>query len=230
MDGYAETVEKMYGDFNKNYDALQKVSDESAKMEKINELSAVSAQLENLLEQMKNTRSATAKTLVAIVDKRQEEYRRESEAAEKKRLAEEKEDAENLLIVKEKKAEDKPEAKQPEVKKTILKPQFEVKEETPKAVVETKPEVKSDAKPETKETAETPEKIKEIIHTDLPDVIEDPDSIPEAIEVPVGKISGGTILRTYEEPETEIFEKPVKKLLKPTSGAVQKPSGTIFVP
>ncbi|MBR3675606.1 MAG: AsmA family protein [Alphaproteobacteria bacterium] len=230
MDGYAETVEKMYGDFNKNYDALQKVSDESAKMEKINELSAVSAQLENLLEQMKNTRSATAKTLLAIVDKRQEEYRRESEAAEKKRLAEEKEDAENLLIVKEKKAEDKPEAKQPEVKKTILKPQVEVKEETPKAVVETKPEVKSDAKPETKETAETPEKIKEIIHTDLPDVIEDPDSIPEAIEVPVGKISGGTILRTYEEPETEIFEKPVKKLLKPTSGAVQKPSGTIFVP
>ena len=230
MDGYAETVEKMYVDFNKNYDSLQKMSDESAKMEKINELSTVSTQLGNLLEQMKNTRSATAKTLLTIVDKRQEEYRREQEAAEKKRLAEEKEDAENLLIVKDKKSEDKPEATQPTVKGSILKPKADVKAEPSKTAVKTEPDAKSDAKSEANETAESTGEIKEIIHTDLPDVIEDLDSIPEAIEVPVGKISGGTILRTYEEPETEIVEKPVKKLLKPTSGAVQKPSGTIFVP
>ena len=219
MDKYAETVEKTYIDFDKKYSSLQKMSDENAKMEKINELTTMSAQLKNLLEQMKNTRSTMAEALLEIVNKRQEDYRQELAAAEKKRLAEEKEDAENLLIVKEKKSE----TVQPAVEKTVPQPEIVIKEKPSEIIEKTEPEVKPEIKEETEE-------IKEIIHTDLPDVIDDPDSIPEAMEVPVGKISGGTILRTYEEPETEIVEKPVKKLLRPSSGAVQKPSGTIFVP
>lgn len=229
MDNFSATTDDMYRNFNTEYESVQKLPDSDDKIAKINKLSAAEEQFETIYTQMQKTRSETAESLLQIVGARQEEYEREVAEAEKKRLAEEKENEGNLLIEKE---------------ETQLPSEVEIKLPSAEKPIETAPVVVPEQKiepdpksPESEEqkaeprevTAEPEETVKEIIHIDLPDEIEDPASVPEAIEIPLDKISGGTILRTYEEPETEILEQPVKKLLQPTNGAIQKPSGTIFV-
>lgn len=224
MKQYFDTVIMLHKDFNTKMSSMAKTTSDDGKIAKIGEMERIAIQMEPIAAQMKAVQETLSELLQKIVIQRQEEIKQAQLEAERKRLQEEKENEGNLLV-----SDEKP---RKEEKVTIEKKSVVLQPKTPApqpAADETfaadEPAVETAPTP----AAATSETI-EIIHTDLPDTIENTDEIPEAKEVPLDKISGGMILRTYEDHDVEVVDQPVKPLLKPVTGSTPKSSGTIFVP
>ena len=200
----------IYNDFIIRRDKIKAMPEGAGRVEAIGTLDQGYMQLQQQCIAIMEARKAAGLMVNKIVEDRKVIYDREQLAAEKKRLAEEAEDAGNLLV--EKKAPATSATTNPVV-------------ETAKTSADVKPEEVADKKDDTAAENNTSAQPATAVENKT-----ETTTAPAERVVYTPGVASGKIIRSYDTPEVApVQPEATKSILRPVEGVVQKPSGTIIV-
>ncbi len=208
------TAGGIYSDYSTQYEKIKAMPDSTEKVDAIDALNNMLTQMKNQCALVMDAQKSADEMITKIVNERQSIYDKERLAAEKKRLAEAAEDADNLLAEKKTTETDEPVVVVSEEKNTTDNKKNETADDE-KSAVKTDVPAKEDEKEDVK-SGEIEVKLAEPL---IKDVSRTGTGAPS-----------GRIIRSYDVPATTPeLPKTGSGILRPVEGAVQKPSGTIIV-